>query len=65
MVYLDPNVIDDKPHWYRLQSFRSREEITNRGSSPGLSKMVSADSSVSLTINKNSVNIQPRINQQK
>jgi hypothetical protein len=59
-LILDPKVIDDKPHWYRLEALRSREEITNRGSSPGLFKMASVDSSASLTINKNTVNIQPR-----
>ncbi|CAF3381368.1 unnamed protein product [Rotaria sp. Silwood1] len=63
----NPNVIDDKPHWYRLQALRSREEITNRSSSPRLNILASADSTTSstLTINKNSVNMQPRINQQK
>ncbi len=65
MIDLDPNVIDDKPHWYRLQALRCREEITNRGSSPRLFKMTSVDSSGSLTINKTSLNTQPRINQQK
>ncbi|CAF1131954.1 unnamed protein product [Adineta steineri] len=59
----NPKVIDDKSHWYRLQALRSREEATNRGSSPRLFKMISADSSASSlsTVNKNSVNIQPRI----
>ncbi|CAF2823001.1 unnamed protein product [Rotaria sp. Silwood2] len=63
----NPNVIDDKPHWYRLQALRSREEITNRSSSPRLNILASADStnSSTLTINKNSVNTQPRTNQQK
>ncbi|UJR21205.1 hypothetical protein I4U23_024302 [Adineta vaga] len=62
----NPNVIDDKPHWYRLQALRSREETTNRGSSPRLFKMVSIDSSASSLSagNKNSVHIQPpRFNQ--
>ena len=62
---IDANVIDDKPHWYRLQALRSREEATNRGSSPRLFKMTSVDSASS-TINKNTVNKQQsRINQQK
>ncbi|CAF3574727.1 unnamed protein product [Rotaria socialis] len=63
----NPNVIDDKPHWYRLQALRSREEITNRGSSPRLNNLTSGDSATSstLTINKVSVNIQPRTNQLK
>ncbi|CAF0908919.1 unnamed protein product [Rotaria sordida] len=62
----NPNVIDDKPHWHRLQALRSREEITNRSSSPRLNILPSTDSTTSstLTINKNSVNIQPRSNQQ-
>ncbi|CAF3890603.1 unnamed protein product [Rotaria magnacalcarata] len=39
----NPNVIDDKPHWYRLQALRSREEITNRGSSPRLNNLTPGD----------------------
>ncbi|CAF1169552.1 unnamed protein product, partial [Adineta ricciae] len=60
----NPNVIDDKPHWYRLEALRSREETTNRGSSPGLYKMVSVDSSVSSISagTKNSVHLQSRTN---
>ena len=65
LIDLDPNVIDDKSHWYRLQALRSREEITNRGSSPRLFKMASVDSSASLAVNKNAVNMQPRANQPK
>jgi hypothetical protein len=67
LLFLDGNVIDDKPHWYRLQALRSREEATNRGSSPRLFKMTSADSSTSstTTLNKNSVNMQSRGNQRK
>lgn len=62
---LDPNAIDDKPHWYRLQPLRAREEITNRGSSPRLFQMNSLDSSASLATNKNSVNPQSRHKQIK
>ncbi len=60
-------MIDDKPHWYRLQALRSREEATNRGSSPRLFKMTSVDStaSSSLTLNKTNVNTQSRVNQRK
>ncbi|CAF0816840.1 unnamed protein product [Rotaria sp. Silwood1] len=63
----DANVIDDKPHWYRLQALRSREEATNRGSSPRLFKMTSVDSTASSvsTSNKNTVNMQSRVNQRK
>ncbi|CAF0865041.1 unnamed protein product [Rotaria sordida] len=63
----DANVIDDKPHWYRLQALRSREEATNRGSSPRLFKMTSVDSTASSpsTSNKNIVNMQPLVNQRK
>ena len=62
---LDANVIDDKPHWYRLQALRSREEVSNRGSSPGLYKMTSVDSTASstLTLNRNTINMQSRVNQ--
>ncbi|CAF0755721.1 unnamed protein product [Adineta steineri] len=59
----DAKVIDDKPHWYRLQALRSREEATNRGSSPRLSKMTSVDSTVSSSssiANKNNVNVQSK-----
>ncbi len=65
--FLDTNVIDDKPHWYRLQALRSREESTNRGSSPRLYQMTSTESTASstLTLNKNTVNMQSRINQRK
>lgn len=63
----DSKVIDDKPHWYRLEALRSREEAANRGSSPRLFKMTSVDSSASstTTLNKNSVNMQSRVNQRK
>lgn len=63
----DTNVIDDKAHWYRLQASRSREEATNRGSSPRLFKMTSSDSTANstLTLNKNSVNMQSPVNQRK
>lgn len=61
----NPNVIDDKPHWYRLQSLRAREEMTNRGSSPRLSQIHSVDSSGSLAIKKNAVQIPPKNNQSK
>lgn len=62
---LDANVIDDKPHWYRLQALRSREEVSNRGSSPGLYKMTSVDSTASstVTLNRNTINMQSRVNQ--
>ena len=58
-------MIDDKPHWYRLQALRAREEVSNRGSSPGLYKMTSVDSTASstLTLNRNTINMQPRVNQ--
>lgn len=65
MINLDPNVIDDKPHWYRLQPLRAREEITNRGSSPRLFQMTTPESSASLVTNKNSVNSQSRHKQPK
>jgi len=65
--FIDANVIDDKPHWYRLQALRSREEATNRGSSPRLFNTTSVDSTVAstLTLNKNTINMQSRINQRK
>ncbi len=65
--FLDAKVIDDKPHWYRLQALRSREEATNRGPSPRLFKMTSVDStaSSSLTLNKTNVNTQSGVNQRK
>ncbi len=56
-------MIDDKPHWYRLQALRSREEATNRGSSPRLNQMTSVDSTS--TLNKTTVNTQPHANQRK
>lgn len=64
---LDPNVIDDKPHWYRLQALRSREEMANRGSSPRLNNLTSGDStnSSTTTINKVTVNTPTRTSQQK
>ncbi|CAF4598634.1 unnamed protein product [Rotaria socialis] len=63
----DANVIDDKPHWYRLQALRSREEATNRGSSPRLYKMTSVDStgSSASAFNKSTANLQPPANQNK
>jgi hypothetical protein len=67
LLFVEGNVIDDKPHWYRLQALRSREEATNRGSSPGLFKMTSVDSPgpSTLTLNKNPVSMQSRVNQRK
>ncbi len=66
-MFIDAHVIDDKPHWYRLQALRSREEATNRGSSPRLFQMTSVDSTAASTstLNKNTVNIQSRVNQRK
>ena len=63
IVYVDARVIDDKPHWYRLQALRSREEATNRGSSPRLCQMASVDSTS--TLNKTAVNTQSSVNQRK
>lgn len=60
----DSQIIDDKPHWYRLQALRSREEATNRGSTPRLFKMTSVDTSAN-DINKNTVNSQSRVDQRK
>ncbi len=62
-MFIDAHVIDDKPHWYRLQALRSREEATNRGSSPRLNQMTSVDSTS--TLNKTTVNTQPHANQRK
>ncbi|CAF4014755.1 unnamed protein product, partial [Rotaria magnacalcarata] len=61
------SVIDDKPRWYRLQALRSREEATNRGSSPRLYKMTSVDStgSSASAFNKSTANLQPRADQNK
>ncbi|CAF3809687.1 unnamed protein product [Rotaria magnacalcarata] len=63
----DASVIDDKPRWYRLQALRSREEATNRGSSPRLYKMTSVDStgSSASAFNKSTANLQPRADQNK
>ncbi|CAF1320422.1 unnamed protein product [Adineta ricciae] len=63
----DAKVIDDKPHWYRLQALRSREEISNRGSSPRLFKMTSTDSAASSSsvFTKNNVNAQAQSGQRK
>lgn len=58
----DPDVIDDRPHWYRLQALRSREEAANRGSSPRLFKMVSVDSAASSTSTLNKHSVQARVN---
>jgi len=63
----EANVVDDKPHWYRLQALRSRDEVSNRGSSPGLYKMQSIDSTASstLTLNKNVINLPSRPSNQR
>lgn len=61
-IDLDSNAIDDKPHWYRLQPLRARDEITNRGSSPRLFQITPLESVVT---NKNSVNSQSRHKQNK
>ncbi|UJR28278.1 hypothetical protein I4U23_009527 [Adineta vaga] len=63
----DAKVIDDKPHWYRLQALRSRDEISNRGSSPRLFKMTSTDSTASSSsvFIKTNVNVQSSNSQRK
>lgn len=60
-------MIDDKAHWYRLQALRSREEASNRGSSPRLFQMTSVDSAAAstTTLNKTTINMQSRVNQRK